>query len=153
MIASRSAAAISENEIRMKSANLVSPADIQELDEALIRLVTTERSRTSVVIDSHPVTKEAYGFRVTGFSEEQLQRLSPDVIVCLYASSNVIVSRIQANPMGRPLPTPFEVDMHTLVQAQVAVQYGIMLGKPVYLFDSSVPEAELAISVARKTRI
>lgn len=152
LVAARTGGVVTEGEIREKSAAIVTPADVLELDKRLISLVAAERARRPVIIDSHPVTKESYGFRVTSFSSEQLRQLDPEVIVCLYASPEVIAARIAAHPMGRPLISPFEAALHVQLQAAVATQYGVLLGKPVYLIDSNVPEEVLTEQVRRKLR-
>jgi adenylate kinase len=144
---------VDEEDIRRLSSGLITSQDIEELDTKLVDLVRSERHARSILIDSHPVTKEAYGFRVTGFTTAKLQALNPDVIVCLYASSDVIVERIREHSMGRPNITPFEATLHTDLQTNLAVQYGILLGKPVYLINSDVNEQTLVETVAAKSKL
>ena len=98
------------------------------------------------------MTKEHYGFRVTGFDVPTIQRLNPDILVCLYASAEVTRARIQADSMGRPLISEFESDMHTHLQAAVVIQYGVLTGKAVYFFDSSVTQQELTDKVLERLR-
>jgi adenylate kinase len=152
LVAGRTHRVVTEGEIREKSAAIVTPADVLELDKRLIALVAAERTRRPIIIDSHAVTKELYGFRVTSFSAEQLRQLDPDLIVCLYASPDAITARIAAKPMGRPQISLFEAALHVQLQAAVATQYGVLLGKPVYLVDADVPEEVLAEQVGRKLR-
>ena len=144
---------VSESEIRQKSSLLVTPQDIDDLDQKLVDLVRETRVSRPVLIDSHPVTKEAYGFRVTGFSTDRLLQLKPDVIVCLYASNEVIISRISAHSQGRPVVSELEASFHTQLQASVATQYGVILGKPVYLVDSAISETDLVHLVASKAKL
>jgi len=144
---------VDEAEIRRLSASIVSPQDIQDLDSELIELVRSIRGSRSVLIDSHAVTKESYGFRVTAFSTETLMRLDPDVIVCLYASSETILARIHADARGRPTVTAEEASMHTQLQATLAIQYGTILGRPVYMIDSAVSERDLVSIVAARTKL
>lgn len=144
---------LTADDIRRQSARVVTAEDVAELDQELVDMIMRERDSRSILIDSHPVTKEDYGFRVTGFDILTLQRLKPDVIVCLYASSEVIRERIGLSAMGRPMPTAFESDMHTHLQTAVAAQYGVITGKPVYLFDSSCPQLELVQMVLRRLKL
>jgi predicted methyltransferase len=88
-------------------------------------------------VDSHPVIRESYGFRVTAFTVEQIQALNPNAIVCTYSPTEELERRIHADPQGRVLSSPYELDMHVKRQATVAVQYGMILGKPTYLLDTS----------------
>jgi hypothetical protein len=49
----------------------------------------------------------------------------------------------------------FEAKMHIDLQAGVATQYGILLGKPVYLIDSSdsISQSDLVATVAARARL
>lgn len=134
---------LSEEGIRQQSAKVVTRNDVLEVDELLIQFVQDERARNDVIIDSHAVTKESYGFRITGFTVDKLEKLSPDVIVCLYADPETTAARISADAAGRPSPSLYEFAMHTSMQAGLASQYGTLLGKPVYLLDSTKPREEL----------
>jgi len=140
---------LTEDEIRRQSAQLVTREDVDVVDCKLVDFVAQHRTAQPIVIDSHAVTKEGYGFRVTPFKQAELRAVSPDVILCLYLASDKVTARIEADPMGRPLLSSFELDLHTHLQASMAVQYGLMLDKPVYLLDSSVGAAAL-VDVALK---
>jgi hypothetical protein len=85
-------------------------------DPMLGKFDKAERKDRHFVIDSHPVTKEDYGFRVTGFLQDKVTRLAPDCVICLYATPNVITQRISADPQGRPLPTQYELEIHNQTQ-------------------------------------
>lgn len=152
-LAHRTPGSLTEDGIRQQSAKIVTPEDIASLDQELVERVRLERAHAPFLIDSHPVTKEDYGFRVTGFDIEMLKALSPDLILCLYTSPQTMIGRIESAPMGRPVVPEFEAQMHTNLQASVAAQYGVILGKPVYLIDSSVPEDVLVSVVAEKAHL
>lgn len=141
---------LTEDDIRRESARVVTAKDIEELDQELVEMVLREREHRSILIDSHPVTKEEYGFRVTGFDASTIQQLEPDVLVCLYAPADVIKARIQADDMGRPLPSAFELEMHTQLQAAVVSQYGVLTGKAVYLLDSNRSREELTETLLKR---
>lgn len=152
-LAHRAQSALTEDSIRELSAKVVTSDDIVALDTQLVNRVRTERAEAPFLIDSHPVTKEDYGFRVTAFNVETLRALNPDVIVCLYTSPAVLIERIRSTPMGRPMVREFEAKMHIDLQASVATQYGVLLGKPVYLIDSSIAESDLVATVAARARL
>lgn len=138
-IESTTGAAISEVEIRTRSAKAVTPKDVAAVDQALLTMVAEKRDHSHIVIDSHAVTKESYGLRVTPFSKAALRRLAPTVIVCLYTPSEAAIERIRLQPAGRPEPTPFEADLHTHLQCSVALSYSLELGLPCYFLDSTRP--------------
>ena len=100
-VASRTAKSLDAAEIRRQSAAIVTREDVQATDELLVREVATARQSHHVIVDSHPVTREAYGFRVTAFTVEQLQALDPDAIVCTYTPTEELERRIHADPQGR----------------------------------------------------
>lgn len=132
-----------QDDLRARSAGVVTPEDVAEVDQALLAFVEEHRSSNHVLIDSHPVTKEVYGYRITAFSLQQFQALRPDEIWVLYASPEETVRRIAANAGGRPMVTEEEARAHTLLQASVAATYGMSLRCAVYLFDTAAPHDEL----------
>lgn len=136
----------SQDDLRHLSAGIITPDDVTAVDRKLVELVS-QRNSQSIVIDSHAVTKEIYGFRVTPFSQVALSMLSLDLIICLYADADVIRKRIARNSQGRPLITTSEAEFHTHAQAAVAINYATQLGKPLYFLDSSYPTEQLAKSV------
>ncbi len=139
----RDGAEIGAAEIREQSSGVIMREDVMTVDAKLIDDVNAKRGTYDILIDSHPVTREPYGFRVTPFRVEQLKALSPDAIVCLYASPEVLHDRISRAPDGRPLPSIFELELHVQVQAAVATQYSIQVGRSCYLVDSEVDSSIL----------
>jgi adenylate kinase len=115
-----------------------------------VALVTEHRNSRAIVIDSHAVTKEEYGYRITPFSLDQFARTAPDEIWVLFASPEATRGRIAADAAGRPMVSEEEARMHTALQASVAASYGTSLGCPVYLFDTVAPRDELADRLARR---
>jgi adenylate kinase len=122
------------------------------VDHWLIQWAHDTRKTSHVVIDSHPVTKERYGFRVTPYSLADFARLAPTKIWVLYCSPEVTLQRIGRDAAGRPSVTPEEARMHTHLQASVAVTYGMSLGIPVHFFDSDRDPAGLADELAARLR-
>lgn len=137
-----------QDDLRARSAGVVTPEHVAEVDRALLAFVEQHRGRRPVLIDSHAVTKEAYGFRITPFSLEQFGRLSPDEIWVLYASPGETRRRIEADAGGRPMVSEEEARTHSALQASVAATYGMSLGRPVYLFDTAAPRCELVAQLA-----
>lgn len=142
-IQERNASIVDQEELRARSAEVVRPEDVDGLDEKLLDQVDKLRGKRPIVIDSHPVTKESYGFRITAFSEDKIQRLQPDEIWVLFAAPDVIRGRIQRAPAGRPMISEEEARTHTVTQASVAATYGVLVGAPVYLFDTDQDQEKL----------
>ncbi len=104
-MASKAGGPLGQDDLRQQSSKVITPEDIEALDSALLKRVGELRSRTNVVIDTHAVTKDPYGFRVTPFSLQRFGELRPTKIVVLYTSPEVAISRIRADPGGRPMMT------------------------------------------------
>ena len=149
-IAERDQRAIAEDHLREYSSQVVTPDDVNNVDDQLIEYVSEGRLHSHVIIDSHPVTKEQYGYRITAFSVEKLRAIRPTMIVVLYTEPSVVISRIQANNQGRPQISPFEAQFHSDLQASVAATYGVLLGVPVYLLDSSQSVEHLISVIANQ---
>lgn len=137
-----------QDELRTHSAGVVTFDDVQEVDQELVRFVQAHRQSSNIIIDSHPVTKEAFGFRVTPFSLELFNNLAPDEIWVLYASPEVTIERISADAAGRPMISVEEARFHTFLQSSVAATYAMSLGRAVHLFDTAGDRNELLSRLA-----
>ena len=126
-----------QEDLRQQSAALVTPEDVRAVDRLLLDFVAEARTRTHVVIDSHPVTKESFGFRITPYTLDDFARLAPTQIWVLYADPESTTARIGQDAKGRPTVTAAEAALHTQMQASVAATYGMRVGTPVHLFDTS----------------
>ncbi|MBT2117790.1 AAA family ATPase [Dyella sp. LX-66] len=144
---------LTEVSVRKESARAISKDDVDAVDTLLVDHVARLRDQRHIIIDSHPVTKEDFGFRITGFSTARLAQLSPDIVVCLYADPDIVRRRIEQDPAGRPLPSAYELAVHNSLQMGVASQYGVLLDKPVYLLDSGVDADRLTTTFLERCRL
>jgi hypothetical protein len=110
----------------------------------MIKRCVEARGRSHVIIDSHHVTREPFGFRVSAFTPEKLTKLNLTEIWALWTSSNETLNRLKARPQGRIVPTAWEADLHTTLQLNLASNYGCIAGVPVLMFDSTGPISTLA---------
>lgn len=150
LISQRSTSNISENNLREQSAKIVTIEDIEAIDNELLDFVKEERLKSHIIIDSHAVTKESYGFRVTPFSMQILSDINPTLILVLYTESSVVRKRVKTNHQGRPLVSLFEAGFHTNLQSTVALIYAINLGIQIYFYDSNKPERELVQEIGKR---
>lgn len=146
----RGASLQDQDELRTRSSGIAQPSDIEALDEQLIEWTAASRLSGHTLIDSHPVTKEDYGFRVTAFSGEKFRQLRPDEIWLFYVAPEVTLDRISRKPAGRPMITLEEARMHNAAQASVASTFGIVAGCPVYMFDTDIDQAKLVGRLAAR---
>lgn len=122
-------------EMRKRSAELITPEDVAKMDSLLIDRLPELREHSNVIIDSHAVTKESYGFRSTHFRESDLIRVGIDAIILLYCDPEEIRRRIRGNPGGRPSASVEEVTRHAALIENLAIVYGVLTGSPVFFLD------------------
>lgn len=125
------------DELRQRSSSVITPEDVEATDSRLIESVEGARETKNVIVDSHPVTREEYGIRITSFSPKTLKQLSPDKVFCLYANPEVLVSRIAGAPGGRRIANQWDVQYEITLQASIAAQYAFQVGVACYLLDST----------------
>ena len=145
---------LTQSDMREQSAKIITREDVALVDEQLIERAASFRQRDGfLVIDSHPVTIEEFGYRVTPFTKEMLSRLSPDVITCLYADAATLEARIKADAAGRPLPSPADLSRHVDLQCQVAWTYAFETGASLYFLDASLPAHEVMTNFMKVAKI
>jgi adenylate kinase len=96
------AISINQDQLRERSAQEVKPEDVEAVDRQLLEFVNSNRGQSHIVTDSHAVTKETFGYRVTPFTLPQLEALRPTMICVLYADPTEVISQITENSQGRP---------------------------------------------------
>ena len=139
-----------QDELRTESAKIATPVDIDSLDNRLLVWTAENRRTGHSIIDSHPVTKEHYGYRVTAFSADRFKQLNLDEIWLFYVAPDVTVERIARKAAGRPTITLEEARIHSAAQASVACTFGIVSGCPVYMFDTNVVQTALITQLTRR---
>lgn len=133
-------------ELRQESSEVVTPRLVAEVDQLLIATaVECTSTGRHLVVDSHAVTKERYGFRCVPYSAAGLASVGFTHLVCLSASPAVVAGRIKAAAEGRPLPSLDELAMHNEMQRSLTLTYAHTLGVPAYILAADVdPVALLA---------
>jgi adenylate kinase len=141
---------LTHDALRRESATIIQAEDIAAVDAMLIDFISQHRDEKHVIIDSHPVTREDYGFRCTAFSADQVQAVSLSEIWVLYTDPQTTIERMRADPGGRKEVDVEAARMHTHLQSAVATSYGIVAGKPVYFFDSTTDQEGLVTRLAKR---
>ncbi len=148
---------ISYDELRRDSASVISPQDVAAVDEWLIEQLPSWRTEGNILIDSHPVTKEAFGFRITPFSLDQVRRIGFDAILVLVGEANTLARRIAEDRQGRPNVDAFQAGFQVQLQAAVAAIYAIACGQPCFAIDTTQSTAEdvsgIALDLLRKVGV
>ncbi|MCL2311721.1 MAG: AAA family ATPase [Firmicutes bacterium] len=136
--------------MRAESSHIITPEDIDRVDKELINIVHTKNLCNHVIVDSHAITNEWYGFRATPFSVDVLKQLNFDLLFSLYAPTDDISQRLLDDPAGRMLGNKEEIYSSMFLQNSVALSYGIILNKPTYFLNSSKEFDKLSIFIVSK---
>lgn len=119
--------------------NPTKEARIDLIDEAtnlLLERVHELRGKSNILIDSHAVAKDEYGFRITPDSHSFLQKIKLDAILILHANHHDIASRINVETDGRRLVTVDEIATHEALQDSVSIAYAVATGCPVFVVSA-----------------
>lgn len=120
-------------ELRALSSQVISAADVAAADALLLEATTRTRDNAgSMIVDSHAVTKEPYGFRCVPYDHATLAAVGYTQLVCLYVDPDVMAARIRADASGRPLPSVKDLEAHTEMQRSLTLTYAHSLGCPAY---------------------
>lgn len=131
--------------LRKSPASKVDENLVRQADAELKRLV--DESSGVVLIESHAVTVEEYGFRVIPFTSEAFDALGFTDILLLFDSPQRILQRTKDNPEGRPVLPVETISFAQGIQASVAFEYAMKAAVPLYCLDMSLPnQAERALS-------
>jgi adenylate kinase len=147
---------LSHDELRTLSAKLVSPQDVFSLDSVIAENLVAWLNGTNVIIDSHAVTHETYGVRITAFNRNTLERMNLSAVVVLYCPPKELLRRIKQQSGGRQINTITQADRIQQLQVSLAQMYGILCGCPVFVVDSSIRSEELmdiVMRILQKSRV
>jgi adenylate kinase len=139
--------------MRQQSSRLVTPEDAAIVDRKLVQLVNEARNAGfHVIVDSHAVTSEEFGFRVTPFSVSLLNELEIDLLVCLYADPDEILERSRDELAGRIALTSYSVSQGLNLQNCLVLMYGLLTGTALHFLNSSMDIERLADWMALRLR-
>lgn len=135
-------------QFRQRSWEFVNSRLIEEAtSEARNRIRTA--GRRHVIVDSHAVSIEPYGFRSTPDSPKLLEQFSYNTIVQLHASPEVVFERHGAElTSGRLYRTVDDVATAAVLQFAASTYYAGMTGCPLHVVDAS-PEVEKVVNSVR----
>lgn len=123
--------------LREQSAAVITPSDVSNTDDRVIREVTHVRSEAHVIIDSHALTRETYGFRAIPFSLQQLGRLGLDAIIALRCEPGELLRRVESDRGGRRKLTPDLASEIQTLQESLCLVYAVTCGCPSYMIDTT----------------
>jgi len=74
---------------------------MKQEDIRVVARINKLRATTNIIIDTHAVTKEEWGFRITPFNAGLLTKLRLDVIIVLHRPYMDILKTSTEKPEGR----------------------------------------------------
>jgi adenylate kinase len=140
---------ISYADLRTQSSQVIHSSDVKKLDEQIIGEIATIRREYDVLIDSHAVTREHFGFRAIPFSLSQLSRLMLDAVMVLSCDPPELLKRMDHNREGRRDVTQTQALQHQTLQQSLALTYAVACGCPLYLIDVTSLDPEGVLQEAR----
>ena len=127
---------IEQSTMKSGTESLVTEYDVDTVNEIMKHFIDENITNYNVIIDTHQITKEAFGFKLKAFSIEQLNSLVIDEIWVLYCDSKIIKERKTKKSGGRPISEDFESDFHSVSQSNLAILYSMIKNVPIYFFNS-----------------
>jgi adenylate kinase len=117
---------------------LISQKDITEIDMLILQQLRKMAPTQNVIIESHAVNKDNYGFKINPFNTKMLSLISPDLLLMLYTSNpEDVYKRLLENDSGQEWKSPDDVYYCQMFQSMLALQYSILQGKELRFLDVS----------------
>jgi len=104
-------------------------------EELLLNKAAQLRHTTNILLDSHAVVNDYFGFRIvpeiTNFDKAKI-----DAIVVIHAPFEIVEQRLSREPKGRNPVSRQMFEDHKVLQDIVAVQFGLVAKCPIYLLET-----------------
>lgn len=108
------------------------------------------RGKSHVLIDSHALTRETYGFRSIAFSRRQLENLSLDAVIALRADPDELIARVKHDPGGRRELTAELAREIQILQESPCLTYAVVCACPAFVIDSTHLNAQEVADAAMR---
>ena len=135
-------------DMREQSASVISSADVVATDDMVVGEVSRLRSASHIIIDSHALTREAYGFRAVPFSLAHLRDLRLDAVVFLRCDPEALINRVEADPGGRRNLTVELAREIQLLQESLSLVYAVACACPFHAIDTTHLTVEEVLRLA-----
>lgn len=128
---------LSYSELREQSSSVITSTDVSDTDEWVIAEITRLRSMSDVIIDSHALTREEYGFRAIPYSARQLEAVKFNAILALRCDPAVLIARVAADPGGRRELSIELAREIQILQESLCLQYAVACGCTAFIIDTT----------------
>ncbi len=139
---------VTEPDLRRSAASLVTRTILAEATELLMVRVAKEQQRI-VLVDSHAVSQDKFGYIVTPDGRTYFDRLQYGAIVQLHAAPLTILSRTAPAASGRQARSEKDIELHCILQSAISVGYSAASECPLYVVEAEEPTEALAVTVHR----
>lgn len=124
-------------ELREHSSSVINAKDVSDTDEWVAAEIGRLRTKCDVIVDSHALTREEYGFRAIPYSLRQLDAIKFDAIIALRCDPEILIARVAVDPGGRRgLSAELAREIQTLQEA-LGLNYAVASGCTAFVIDTS----------------
>ena len=128
---------LSYEQLREQSASVITPEDVSNTDEWVAAEIGRLRATCDVIIDSHALTREDYGFRAIPYTVHQLNEIQFDAIIALRCDPEILITRVAADPKGRRGLTVELAREIQVLQEALGLHYAVASGCTAFVIDAS----------------
>lgn len=144
----RQGTVLSYSELREQSSSVIGSTAVANTDRWVVAEIDRLRSASDVIIDSHALTREEYGFRAIPYSASQLEAIKFDAVLALRCDPEVLIARIAADRGGRrELSVELAREIQTLQEA-LCLHYAVACGCTAFVIETTERSPEEVKDVA-----
>jgi adenylate kinase len=130
-------ASLQHANLRELSSEVITINTLDSVDNTIYSLIQQFINSKNVILESHGVTREDYGFRVTPFkSQHDLLRLNIHAVVYISSPSGIILQRVEQERMGRKEVAEEQLNVNLRVQESMALNCATICGCPLYIVEN-----------------
>ena len=128
-------------QMRSLSASIIRKEDIAKIDSLILSIVNNNKEKHDIIIESHGVTKEKYGFRVTPYrSFKKLNNLGVDTVVYISSDTRSILKRMRSSSNGRKRVSQIQIQQNLRLQENLALAYSVLTGSTFFVIENNGSE-------------
>ena len=104
-------------------------------EEVLLNRVAEFRYTTNILLDSHAVVNDYFGFRIVPEIND-FERAKIDAIIVIHAPFEIVNQRVIREPKGRNPISKQTFEKHQAMQDAVAIHFSLMARCPMYVVET-----------------
>jgi adenylate kinase len=129
---------IKYEQMRSQSGSILSKEDLAGADDLILKTVIDHKGKFDIIIESHGVTKEDYGFRITPYKNvKKLVNLGVTNVVYISSDSDIIVKRMLGSAKGRKKMNQGQIQQNFRLQETLALVYAVLTGSTFTVIENN----------------